>query len=559
MMEVLPSILVLLFILLVLPPLVVWGLVGEDESPHFDVYDPSQHVVPHEVTTFLLQNVAALTAEGFTHVADLYRQHGQLTTRIAFLQHAEGATATVAVVASQQGTANAMVEFTAELSGGRIFDVNNVSTAPIFAPRPLHEAYRFSQVRDPHRLYRIFRALLRRRFGSSTLQPRDLSDPARFLAQSYNIEHRWQVEAGYQRFDAKARRFRPTLKGAFLMTWKLMPPIAQLRRGALRKRARALLEQIGMEGSSDQRPVAEPLSVTLVEPLPGVQQRPRTTDPRTADPRTTSVSAIAPWAGIILLLVAGFAIERFTGNRLLTFTALFGGMIGILWLTLRRHGGARAVVPFAVLGLLGLGTMGFREFQARRPIDRDGFSVPPDFPGAVAALERLARSKARRLVARDLRGNPDTTSGMYVAVREERGRELMDSTISQQFRAQGFYLFWWQRARGRRSRLDRVALYPSADQYTVLRAMHTGGTQATPEAIVRGLKDLQADHPIRLFSIGSNAIEGRVTVDSTDPAELAAFAKRLSEFCPGVTTTQQRSDALRDHRYFFCWWEPRPR
>jgi hypothetical protein len=559
MMELLPLILGLLGVFFVLGPLAVWGIVGEDESPHFDVYDPSLHVVPHEVTTFLLQNVAALAAEGFKPVGDLFRQHGTQTTRIALLQHPDGATGTVAVITSQQGTAGSFVEFTAELSGGRILDVNNVATVPVFAPRPLHETYRFSVVRDPNRLYRIFRALLRRRFGASTLQPRDLSDPARFLADAYNVEHRWQVEAGYYRFDDKARRFRPTLKGAFLMTWKLLPPMAQLRRAALRKRARALLEQIGMEGSSDERPVVAPVSVTAVEPLPGVARR--TTGSRATGSRTTGLSGVAAWTGIVLLFVADFAIERLTGSRLLAFTVLFGGMIGLLWLMLRRHGGGRAVVPLAVLGCVGLGMMGFREFQARQPIDRESFSVPADFPGAVAALEHLARTTARPLVVRGLDGQRDTTPGFYVAVRAPRALAVLDSAIRKEFREQGFYLFWWVRYRGKGGRLDRVGLYPSADQYAVVRAMQTGGPNVGPDTIVAWFRALERDYRFKFVTIGPNNIEGRLAVDSAGALDVA---RRFSEFCPelerrGVVTTEQRAAALLQGGYFHCWWEPRAR
>lgn len=546
-MDLLLWILALLAVFFLVFPLFIWVLLGEDAQPRFDVFDSSRHSAPHEVTAFFRENIAALTAEGFKHVGDMIRQRGMMTTRVAILQHADGATGTVVVVSSTQGNASPMVEFTAEFTGGRVFDVSNTGLPPSFAVRPGHETYRLPEVRDPLRLYRIFRVLLRRRFGAATLRQRDIAaDPARFLADLYDTEHQWQVEAGYYRFDKGASRFRPTLKGAYLMSWKQMPPFGQLRKAAMRRRARAVLQEIGMAGP-DQRPVAAPASVPPTEPPELAEKQPRGTDWRD----------ILLWVGIVVVLGATFAVERFIGNGFAALVVFLGGMLSLLWLNLRRHGGGRSVVPLAVLAAIPLGVMGFREFQARRPLDHESLSVPADFPGAVQALGRLARGKARRLVVRDMAGQLDTTPAFYVSVREPRALALLDSTIRRQFRDQGFYLFWWQRRHGRRGRYDRVGLYPSADQYTVLRAMQTGGPDVRTDSIVSWLQSVEREYRLKLVTIGPNILEGRIAVDSSGAPDLAA---RFSEFCPdlerqGSVTTARRAESLRRGGYFQCWWQ----
>ena len=550
-MDLLPGIIGLLAVFVILLPLFVWFTVGEDAAPRFDVFDPARHAAPHEVTAFIHENLAPLIAEGFKLVGDMIRERGTLTTRVAILQHADGVVGTVVVVSTSQGNAAPMVEFTAELSGGRVFDVNNTGTPPTFAVRPGHDTYRLPQVRDPLRLYRVFQVLLRRRFGSATLHQREIAaDPARFLAQLYDEAHHWQVEAGYYRFDRKANRYRPTLKGAYLMSWGMLPPFGQLRRAAVRRKAGALLRQIGMEGE-DQRPVAAPASVTHVEPPPPLVPRQRGTD----------WPGILLGVGFVLLLGAVVAIGRFVSG-FASLVVFLGGLLLLLWLSERRHGRGRIVAPFGVFAGIVVGVMGFREYQARRPIDRENLSVPADFPGAVAALAHLARTPARPLVVRTVNGQLDTTSGFYVAVRAPRALAVLDSAIRKQFREQGFYLFWWIRRRGVRGGLDRVGLYPSADQYAVVRAMQTGGPNVGPDSIVAWFEALERDYRFKFVTIGPNNIEGRLAVDSASALEVA---RRFSEFCPdlersGAVTTEQRATALLSHDgYFQCWWEPRGR
>src|SRR5439155_598189 len=127
--------------------LVTWLLLGDDSMPRFEPFDATRHPAPTEVAGFLRDNVAGLEGDRFRQVADLVRVRAgsfNMVTRVAMLQHPDGETATIAMVYSAKtGTALPMVEFTAELPDGRIFDVSNSVTVPIFAPRPGHEVYRF--------------------------------------------------------------------------------------------------------------------------------------------------------------------------------------------------------------------------------------------------------------------------------------------------------------------------------------------------------------------------------------------------------------------------------
>ena len=249
-----------------------------------------------------------------------------MVTRVVLLQHPDGETATVAMMYSAKtGVALPMVEFTAEFPDGRIFDVNNSVSIPIFAPRPRHVVYRFPEVRDPLRLHKIFQVLLRRHFGSSTLRQRDIaSDPPRFLADIMDAEHRAQTDAGYYRLDEAARRWRPTLRGAFVMTWRMLPPFKQIIRAGVRSRARRALRELAMEGR-DARPVA---AVTAVTP----SAETTSAAPR---PRENPLEIVAAVIFVALLCAGVIFIGRWTHSTTVGVAVLLVlGPIG-LWLWLR--------------------------------------------------------------------------------------------------------------------------------------------------------------------------------------------------------------------------------
>ena len=55
------------------------------------------------------------------------------------------------------------------------------------------------------------------------------------------------ASAGYLAFDARRQRYRLTWKGAYLMTWKLLPPVRQLIRARRRAGARTELRELGID------------------------------------------------------------------------------------------------------------------------------------------------------------------------------------------------------------------------------------------------------------------------------------------------------------------------
>jgi len=562
-MSTLLAVLFLVAFFMIVLPLITWLLMGEDSAPRFEPFDGSRHPNPPELAGFIRDNIAGLQGDQFRQVADLVRERAGsflMVTRVIMLQHPEGETATIAMVYSAKtGTALPMVEFTAEFPDARMFDVNNSVTVPIFAPRPGHEVYRFPQVRDPLRLHKIFQVLLRRRFGSSTLRQRDVAtDPARFLAEVMDAEYRGQMEAGYYRLDEKTRRWRPTLRAAFLMVWKMLPPFKQLAKAAIRRRARRELAEIGMEGP-DARPVA---AVTTVTPQP---------DTATGDAtrREGPLDVVLGLGGIVLLIAGMFAVSRLThsptaGVAILLVLGPLGLWLWVRWSAVARAqktGGdplaiarARSAANRGALPLLGMGVllvslMGYREYQTYLP----NLIVPPDFDGAVATLGQLTGHEVTKLEGRDR---------VYVVrVRTRWANRYLGAAVPK-FAAQGFFISRFDRnfrAIRRDTSTVRLVLVPGLDPFAVVSRIGTQGQRdgKTTENIVSGLRTLNAAYPFELRNAGEDWVRGAFT---SPPSDLGAVIRRLDAVCPRLLADDFRGDRPRLELelgragVFICHW-----
>jgi len=460
---------------------------------------------------------------------------------------------------AKTGAALPMVEFTAEFPDGRIFDVNNTVTIPIFAPGRGREVYRFPEVRDPLRLHKIFQVLLRRQYGSSTLRPRDIAnDPARFLAEVSDAEHRAQMEAGNYRLDERTRRWRPTLRGAFVMTWRMLPPFKQIIRAGVRSRARRALREIVMEGP-DTRPVPALTTVTT--------QPDRASDD--APPREGPLDIVLGLGGIVLLVAAMFFVSRWThsptaGVAVLLVLGPLGLWIWVRWSAVARgrNAGAdpvalararsaanRGALPLLGMGVLLVSLMGYREYQSYLP----NLIVPADFDGAVTTLGQLTGHEVTKLEGRDR---------VYVVrVRTRWANRYLGAAVPK-FAAQGFFMSRFDRhfrAVRRDTSTVRLVLVPVLDPFAVVSRIGTHGERdgKTTEDIVSGLRALNAAYPFELRNAGENWVRGAFTSTPSDPG---GVIRRLEAVCPRLLADDFKGDRVRLARelgsagVFICHW-----
>jgi len=463
----------------------VWRAVGEQAHPVYERYDPARHQFPRDVSAWLEANATALSREGFAVAGDLFRL-GPLTTQrvLLIMNDATEERGMVAAVVGSRGGGGMFVEFTAERPDGRALWVSNAGGPRVFAPVPGWANERFPGVRDPARLLRVFRALLRQRWGAAALtHPEVQRDPAGYLSAATFRQMSRQVEAGYFRLDLETQTFKHTLKGAALMTCKLLPPFRQVLVARRERRAARLLREIGLDGG-DQHPIA---------------------------PVTLSGSATVHTDDSTVALLREAA----------------GQTPG------PRQGAWQAVLVVLALLALNIVLIGVRRrSRPPRPVYRlpAEFTVPPDFDGAVAALEGLAGVRARPLMGVAGDGAPVATGGVTVVVIAVRAGGLLEAAHDQ-FRQRGFLLFRFDRYFGRDTVPVRVGLVPTADPYDLVARLGTGGRRdrRTPDDVIAWLRALAPDEPFELTGAGVDWFRARLVGKPHDPH---ALAQRIYEFCP---------------------------
>jgi len=475
----------------VIGPMLIHQRQRRDARPTLEPFDAAKHPLSAGLADAMQRNVALLGQAGYRQVADLFRADATARLRAVLMDTATEDIAVVigAAAAARPERGSCAVELVARFVGGRTLTVHNSPLPGVFGPVPGKEKVRLRDVRDPTRLVRIYQALVAQRYGALRREPADYqADPGAFLAAAMTRELRQQVDTGYLWLDDRAGVYRPTWKGAFLMTWKLLQPFRDIGEWRSDRRARALARELHLEGG-DASPVAA--------------------SPRPAMGHWNWIAIVA--ASVLLALHPD------------TLTS----------------------------GLLGRG----RPTRVRLP---DDFTVPADFRGAVAALERLAGAAATPLVVQDSLGRSAPSDGVVVPVPGPRAEALV-TAAQRLFLARGFYLFRVSQNFGIRDVPDTLALYPSAERNTILRLVGTNGANYDigPDSIVAWLETLEHDQPFILTGIGFDWLEGRFTTPLADPEGLA---RRFNAFCPdivtqGTGTVESLAQELRRSAHLYCWWD----
>ncbi len=142
------------------------------------------------------------------------------------------------------------VEFVTRFRDGTAVSTSNSSEPTVFAPRPRRTTGRFPVFRDASRLYRLHQELVARAGGGQKVLRLDEEfggDARATLAASMIEELEDQVQTGYLYLSPREKLYRPTCKGALLMTWKLLWPFKTIQRRRVARTARRLMTEFGIE------------------------------------------------------------------------------------------------------------------------------------------------------------------------------------------------------------------------------------------------------------------------------------------------------------------------
>jgi hypothetical protein len=196
----------------------------------------------------LERHVAALAAVGFARATWYRATSGGVTSVGVLLEHPEhGDLATVAAMRAELVPTEVFLLFESEWDDDLRVSTSNARVPSVYPRIRGLDGESLPSVEDAARLYRVHRARVERVRHPVPRRPLSRGD------DPLGIERARQV-ANYQRYAplGYSRRegefMRPTLRGAFLMCWRLLPPLKQLALRARARREAALLRELGFQG-----------------------------------------------------------------------------------------------------------------------------------------------------------------------------------------------------------------------------------------------------------------------------------------------------------------------
>lgn len=258
----------------VLGPVLVHTTQKIRREPTLIAFDPDEQPAPRAVQEFLDKTAAALRGCGFevlAHVVlpDLVPNVKALFVLLSRPASNDNAVA-VALFASEAAVLQKLVrtaatrysylvpepraplrksyvEFATDYADGLELCTNNNSEESAYRRLPHRVVLQPDFIEDPAELWR-FHERATRELGTGPKQPCPSPDEALdHLRDAMVKEQNEQVDVGWLWFDEDSAAFRPSWKGACLITWKLCWPVAALRRAARRRRARRLLHEWRLE------------------------------------------------------------------------------------------------------------------------------------------------------------------------------------------------------------------------------------------------------------------------------------------------------------------------
>ncbi len=232
-----------------LAPAIVYLVQRQPAHPTFVPVAPEdrEFLLPPDATRYLAEQDGPLRAAGFEPLGTLHQDGEQKRPTIYVTLYRNDRAQDLAIAAVlwfQDQARSCHVEFSTGLDGDALINTSNASVLAAYAPAPGRVTTQLPRMDDPARLYRVHRFLVDDLAGPSAkrrLPPE--REPSAILREAVFRELLSQVETGYFALDEAADEFRPTIKGAFLMTWGLLPPAANLRRLARDRRAARILAE----------------------------------------------------------------------------------------------------------------------------------------------------------------------------------------------------------------------------------------------------------------------------------------------------------------------------
>ena len=240
-------------------PLLIYFTHRQSARPNLVPFKPGVTPLPADVDQFFHSTSWALAQQGFEIASGMFlpSQVESVVVALIYLVNRQEQDGVVAVAMHNKtpGMQTTMfhTEFVTRYRDGRVIQTNNAQPLSAFPVPPECTNSYLPSVRDPVELYRLHQAICRREGTGPKLLKLDAEfggDAIKYMAAAILEELEAAAKAGYMRLDAAGATYKPTLKGAVLMTYGELWPYkgSRLRRRA--NRERELLAELACEAAA---------------------------------------------------------------------------------------------------------------------------------------------------------------------------------------------------------------------------------------------------------------------------------------------------------------------
>lgn len=163
--------------------------------------------------------------------------------RLSLLLNAVDKTWAMVAVLKSKHQEICYVEFCTEFFDGMEICTSNSSQLQGFIKTPCKKVFQFPMlIKNIDALYEAHNYLKNLHFGNKNITINGIGKERKYLESNLTKDFAQQAELGFYYLNCENTKYRPTWKGAILMTWKQIWPIGLIQRIILRKKAERILQ-----------------------------------------------------------------------------------------------------------------------------------------------------------------------------------------------------------------------------------------------------------------------------------------------------------------------------
>jgi hypothetical protein len=236
--------------LYVVAPLIIRAKKRIELEPEYITTDTS--LLPSRVSAAFDHAASAISSNGFCHIGTVKHfvvNTGQDSYVSAWVNRDYSDSVQIIGVCTPSPlrglTVVTLTAFRTDFADGTSIVTSNSGSASVFPADPRESPVRCPNARNISMLYQFHRARVAKegKYRSPTLKRmRDISER---LRNEHHDTYRRLVEDGYHVLSVDKKSYAYTYKGAFTMTYRLLPPLRQMRKWKRDRTADKALRELG--------------------------------------------------------------------------------------------------------------------------------------------------------------------------------------------------------------------------------------------------------------------------------------------------------------------------